>query len=357
MAVGSDDGAARAAPGSGHHALRREASDSYFPASLSSGTHGLRRRHSTTANPDPGAWPNTDEMGRAQPSDLTLQGMLPPPVTEEDGDLDAGAPPSPSTLTDIILTLHASLYGAKRSVDEIRETVWRYYENDAVFDSPLVSAHGRDRIVDQFILAFSMPGMDVHSELRDVICSDFEFDGTRAGIIDQTINVTLFPYLFRASGLDEGPTSAMPVSGSVTPHPFASYLTPTTSEGMFSANRSGNNTDNLASPMPHRFSYARGRTPSQGGETLLSTPRNGTPAKPLRTSTDVSGSAIASDDLGSSDSGPRLTTPRWSAAQGLGRSTVWALLFQLINPMRTLRSLLTIELRLLVRGAGRAAPR
>lgn len=43
----------------------------------------------------------------------------------------SGAPPSPSTLTDIILSLHASLYGAKRSVEEIREMVWRYYDNRA----------------------------------------------------------------------------------------------------------------------------------------------------------------------------------------------------------------------------------
>ena len=51
----------------------------------------------------------------------------------EDSEFDGGggAPPSPSTLTDIILTLHASLYGAKRSAEEIKEMVWRYYDSNA----------------------------------------------------------------------------------------------------------------------------------------------------------------------------------------------------------------------------------
>jgi hypothetical protein len=44
-----------------------------------------------------------------------------------------------------------------------------------VFESPLLSAHGREQIANQFIMAFSLPGLDVRSELRDVICSDFEF--------------------------------------------------------------------------------------------------------------------------------------------------------------------------------------
>ena len=114
---------------------------------------------------------------------------------EQESDL-GGAPPSPSTLTDIILSLHGSLYGAKRQICEIHEMVRRYYDSNAVFDSPLVSAHGRDRIIDQFVLAFALPLLHVRSELRDVICSDFEFDGTRAGIIHHTITVTLFPHLF-----------------------------------------------------------------------------------------------------------------------------------------------------------------
>lgn len=42
-----------------------------------------------------------------------------------------GAPPSPSTLTDIILTLHAALYGAKRTREEIQEMALRYYDANA----------------------------------------------------------------------------------------------------------------------------------------------------------------------------------------------------------------------------------
>ncbi|WFD20703.1 hypothetical protein MCAP1_002955 [Malassezia caprae] len=140
----------------------------------------------------------------------------------DESDL-GGAPPSPSTLTDIILSLHASLYGAKRSVDEIRGMVWRYYDNSAVFDSPVVLAHGRQHIADQFVLAFALPGLEVRSELRDVICSDFEFDGTRAGLIDHTVTVTLFPQLVgpapESSESSRRTSGALTSQGSITPHP------------------------------------------------------------------------------------------------------------------------------------------
>lgn len=65
---------------------------------------------------------------------LSLHDIASPVIDEN--DLGA-APPSPSTLTDIILSLHASLYGAKRSVDEIRGMVWRYYDNSAGTCAPL----------------------------------------------------------------------------------------------------------------------------------------------------------------------------------------------------------------------------
>ena len=71
-----------------------------------------------------------------------------------------------------------------------------------VFDSPLVTAQGRERIMHQFALAFAISGLCVRSELRDVICSDFEFDGTRAGIIDQVITVSFLPSLL---GIEETP--------------------------------------------------------------------------------------------------------------------------------------------------------
>lgn len=42
-----------------------------------------------------------------------------------------GGLPSPSTLTDILLGLHSTLYGGKKSPEEVREMVWRYYDADA----------------------------------------------------------------------------------------------------------------------------------------------------------------------------------------------------------------------------------
>ncbi|KAE8210393.1 hypothetical protein CF327_g5730 [Tilletia walkeri] len=108
-------------------------------------------------------------------------------------------PPSPSTLTDVILGLHATLYASKKSQEEVMQMVSRFYDNDAVFESPLLQARGREQIANQFKMAFALPGMDVQSELRDVICSDFEFDGTRAGIIDHTLTISLFPTLFGSS--------------------------------------------------------------------------------------------------------------------------------------------------------------
>lgn len=174
-----------------------------------------------------------------------------------------GGLPSPSTLTDILLGLHSTLYGAKKSPEEVKEMVGRYYDADAIFESPLLAAKGREQIANQFIMAFALPGLDVTSELRDVICSDFEFDGTRAGIIDQTISVTILPSVFgRNTPTFRGPgtsapggvgsnvggnggaggpsgypsgttpfprTSGYPSHGghsAVTPHPFADYRTP-----------------------------------------------------------------------------------------------------------------------------------
>lgn len=48
-----------------------------------------------------------------------------------DGGFGGGGPPSPSTLTDIILGLHSTLYGGKRLPEEVREMVQRYYDYDA----------------------------------------------------------------------------------------------------------------------------------------------------------------------------------------------------------------------------------
>lgn len=187
-------------------------------------------------------------------------------------------PPSPSTLTDIILGIHSTLYGAKRTPEEVREMVGRFYDRDAIFESPLLAAKGREQIANQFIMAFTLPGMDVTSELRDVICSDFEFDGTRAGIIDQTISVTFLPSLFGTSNnaTAEGakgsyPHSAHPgqsffegsnhnrggsatpaytLQSAVTPHPFASYSQSHTPAGPGS------------SSMFSRFGHSQGHSPT-----------------------------------------------------------------------------------------------
>ncbi|KAK0543880.1 hypothetical protein OC846_006254 [Tilletia horrida] len=132
------------------------------------------------------------------------------------GGAETHGPPSPSTLTDVILGLHATLYAGKKSADEVLQMVSRFYDPEAVFESPLLQAKGREQIANQFKMAFALPGMDVQSELRDVICSDFEFDGTRAGIIDHTLTISLFPTLFGPSSYatgSHGPTGAASGAG------------------------------------------------------------------------------------------------------------------------------------------------
>ncbi|WFD43139.1 hypothetical protein MPSI1_001792 [Malassezia psittaci] len=331
-------------------------------------------------------------VSHSQPMSIPLGHLQNPTGIDDMSDFETGAPPSPSTLTDIILTLHASLYGAKRSVEEIRETVWRYYDGDAVFDSPMVSVHGRRRIIDQFVLAFAFPGIDIRSELRDVICSDFEFDGTRAGIIDHTITVSFLPNLF-GSRFDHdslaASTPGAPMShGMVTPHPFANYATPTTSEGGSALHRSRSGHGFAMSPAAPSTPFmartnsnssrwgSRPLTPgipetneeklysdsavadqsnnSQEGsvDDYSSMPRSAEPEQIDTANLSGSGSR---DSLGTPmllDTRPAMPIdagmPHWSA-QGLGRNSFWMLFFNLISPRRTLRSLFSIELRLLSR--------
>ncbi|KAK0538508.1 hypothetical protein OC835_001274 [Tilletia horrida] len=155
--------------------------------------------------------------------------MPPPPLRIGYGmGTETHGPPSPSTLTDVILGLHATLYASKKSSDEVMQMVSRYYDNDAVFESPLLQARGREQIANQFKMAFALPGMDVQSELRDVICSDFEFDGTRAGIIDHTLTITLFPTLF-------GSSAPYPEAGGASATGFGGR------SGMFSSQFGGGN--------------------------------------------------------------------------------------------------------------------
>ncbi|PKI83646.1 hypothetical protein MVES_002590 [Malassezia vespertilionis] len=288
---------------------------------------------------------NDDSYSAPQPMHLSLRDIEPISVDDLD-DLGTDALPSPSTLTDIILNLHASLYGAKRSVEEIREMVRRYYDGDAVFDSPLVSVHGRNRILDQFILTFAFPGLDVRSELRDVICSDFEFDGTRAGIIDHTVTVSLFPFFFgRRTDAEKryrhGPHMA---TGSVTPHPFANYATPSTAEGTFSRSRSF-----LSSPSGSATPFSGGRKNSfsAGGWSSRTrtpvVPESFTPRQGSDSGYELTPVASAGDFSGRfAPLGAGL--PHY-ASHGLGRRTIWALLLHKLDPLQALRSFFSFELQ------------
>ncbi|WFD31822.1 hypothetical protein MSPP1_002862 [Malassezia sp. CBS 17886] len=358
---------------------RQTPTDSYFPNSTGRSAGMLKRHHSSI---HPGSVePLSATQGNApttpQPMNLSLRDISSP--VDDLSDFGGGAPPSPSTLTDIILSLHASLYGAKRSDAEIREMVLRYYDGDAsasVFDSPLVSAHGRKRIEDQFILAFAFPGIEIRSELRDVICSDFEFDGTRAGIIDHTITVSLFPNLFRSRGAGSDGSRFTPgpltSHGNITPHPFANYQTPTTADGGASRRQYSMGYGQMSPATPfsagRRSSISGGgwssrpRTPSHGGEplTLRRAPSD------FAMGGGDQGTAV--DDTDHADlpksasmnslTGPTVDTrpampadagaPHWSA-QGLGRSSIWTLLYNLLTQSRALHSLFSIELRLLSR--------
>lgn len=284
----------------------------------------------------------------------------------------AGGPPSPSTLTDILLGLHSTLYGAKRSPEEVREMVWRYYDADAVFESPLLAAKGREQVANQFIMAFALPGMDVTSELRDVICSDFEFDGTRAGIIDQTISVTFLPSIFGSDNSvppsaavsiprDGHSHSAHPGHAGITPHPFADYRTP-------GASAFGPSQHSPTTPFSLSSLWAGGSSrPHTPGATTSGIRPFTTPA-PRQ---DGGQSASVDDELTGHGLAPATVfasaeqtggggvsrlkmpsdavAPHWAHDGGLGRSTVANLLWGLFHPRAMLKRLCTINLRLMSR--------
>ncbi|PWN54273.1 hypothetical protein IE53DRAFT_308200, partial [Violaceomyces palustris] len=361
-------------------------SDSYFPGTASQPPRtpvSAMRGHSRNVSSS-GAHPMASSM--------TANGVgigmdFAAPQSAHGGFGGGGGPPSPSTLTDVILGLHKTLYTGKRSPEEVREMVWSFYESGAVFESPLLSAHGREQIANQFIMAFALPGMDVHSELRDVICSDFEFDGTRAGIIDQTITVTFLPSLFGSSARNDAPESSTdsprqsrPGNASasgfhpamsaipITPHPFADY--PHGSMSAFSR------MSRPHSPTtPFSISSLWGSRPHTPGHT-----GGGSAIRPLSTSTLASygfGQAppsVNGDDTNDPHSmlsaagtsqfvdteasgGGQMTRPpmpqealqpHWSA-EGLGRQTFRALLWSLFHPRQALKSLCSIQLRVLSR--------
>ncbi|KAJ1584399.1 hypothetical protein NDA12_006584 [Ustilago hordei] len=300
-------------------------------------------------------------------------------------------PPSPSTLTDIILGLHNTFYSCKRKPEEVKEMLSRYYESGAVFESPLLSAHGRDQIANQFIMAFALPGMDVQSELRDVICSDFEFDGTRAGIIDHTITVTFFPSLFGssnskptpdpdASDVNRTPRASYPYSASasasasafpMTPHPFIDYANSAYSRIAQSHPHSPTTPFSIASIWGGSRPHTPGHAPSAGGlngngirplSGTANTPPsvNGEDSDPPSSSTlhnlshgnnahHYIDAETVQQQLGSRPSIPAdALTPHWTS-EGLGRQTFRTLIWSLFHPRAVLKSLCSVQLRVMSR--------
>lgn len=88
---------------------------------------------------------NTNSIQRNHPGSINIDNDYPHPDFDgpNDHQLDShgnhhqhqqhfpAGPPSPSSLTDTILGLHSTLYGGKRSPEEVEEMVARYYESDA----------------------------------------------------------------------------------------------------------------------------------------------------------------------------------------------------------------------------------
>jgi len=217
----------------------------------------------------------------------------------------------------------------------------------SVFDSPIVLAHGRQHIADQFVLAFALPGLEVRSELRDVICSDFEFDGTRAGLIDHTVTVTLFPQLVgqapETSESARRTPGALTSQGSVTPHPFFNYYTAVSAQDPPGSSHRRRLSSHVTSPLP----------PMTPRSTHTNGALNRASAEPLPTMSLGPSALEPVCESESSDEAPLIplsaTRSTWAAPNGLGRRPAWTFLYDLLRPSRTLRMLLSVELRILSR--------
>ena len=198
-----------------------------------------------------------------------------------------------------------------------------------VFDSPLVTAQGRERIMHQFALAFAISGLCVRSELRDVICSDFEFDGTRAGIIDQVITVSFLPNLL---GIEETPSVAPSSAHSnITPHPFANYSMPSANSVLRRHSQSSAGISPSARTALGLTEKSRANLHTMGPDAgILSPLEMEGPMLPV-------------------SSGVASTHKHWTAPPGLGRQPLWLLLYDLVNPVHALRSLMSVKMRLLSR--------
>lgn len=395
-------------------------SESYFPGSVSAGGapktpgsfsmrgHGRAQSSSGSALPHPmslntGAAPpppNVDGASlqsafgtashHAGPSSASQLSLANHPAMHGLGmgttaGFSAG-PPSPSTLTDVILGLHNTFYSCKRKPEEVKHMVERYYEKGAVFESPLLSAHGRNQIANQFIMAFALPGMDVQSELRDVICSDFEFDGTRAGIIDHTITVTFLPALFGsstpkptpdpgASDVNRTPRASYPYSASasaypMTPHPFIDYAANSAYSRVASHPHSPTTPFSISSIWGGSRPHTPGHAPNApSGIRPLSAHATNTP--PGVNGDDPEAAGASAHPFGSLANGSSAhhyidaelvqqqlaarpgipadaLTPHWTS-EGLGRATLRTLLWSLFHPRAVLRHLCSIQLRVMSR--------
>jgi len=133
MATPHTAAAAPHPPGWTHHARPPNAtSDSYFPSAPKT-----PRAHGHSRVPSGSGAPASASRGGAHNMSLSLSSVNPPPHADasayygDGGPHFSHGPPSPSTLTDIILGLHGTLYGGKRLPDEVRQMVGRYYETDA----------------------------------------------------------------------------------------------------------------------------------------------------------------------------------------------------------------------------------
>jgi hypothetical protein len=124
-----------------HPRQPNSAADSYFPHSASHLTQshpvGSARSHSRQTS-GAGLTPSAIVAGRSaklsnHSMSLSLSGagqQAQPEYGNYTGPQHNG-PPSPSTLTDIILGLHSTLYGGKKTPEEVRERVGAFYDQDA----------------------------------------------------------------------------------------------------------------------------------------------------------------------------------------------------------------------------------
>ncbi len=143
----------------------------------------------------------------------------------------------------LVCTTHST--HASANPKKSKRWVSRYYESGAVFESPLLSAHGRDQIANQFIWHLPCRYGCTSRSCVTLFAPISRFDGTRAGIIDHTVTVTLLPALFGssaskptpdadASDVNRTPRASYPLSASASAYPMTPHLSLTTPYSAFS---------------------------------------------------------------------------------------------------------------------------